>query len=188
MKKLILASASPRRREIFEKLGLTFEIKPSSKEPPMRENEDVEAAVLNSAKTKAQDIFSKNPDALVVGADTVVTLFGKALGKPKDEKDAVNMLKTLSGNKHTVMTGVYVISSEEESGFVEKTEVEFFKLSDKEIEDYVKSGECMDKAGAYALQGGALHFVKGICGDYYNVVGFPAARFVRTYERQLKND
>lgn len=188
MKKLILASASPRRKEIFEKLGLTFEICPSKKEPPMKEGEDVKDAVLNSAKVKAQDIFEKNPNALVVGADTVVALENRALGKPRDKADAVNMLKSLSGRKHKVLTGVYVCSENGQSGFVEETEVEFFNLSDKEIEDYADTDEPYDKAGAYALQGGALRFVKGIIGDYYNVVGFPAARFVRLYEKDLKND
>ncbi|MBE6788543.1 MAG: septum formation protein Maf [Ruminococcaceae bacterium] len=188
MKKLILASASPRRKEIFEKLGLVFEIKPSAKEPPIDENMNVKEMVLFSAQTKAEDIFEKNPDALVVGADTVVAMDGRVLGKPCDEIDAVNMLKTLSGRKHMVYTGVFVCSKNTKRGFVAETEVEFYNLSDDEIADYVKSGEPLDKAGSYGIQGGGIRFVKGICGDYYNVVGFPAAEFVRNFAKELKND
>ena len=186
MKKLILASASPRRKEIFNLLGLSFDIKPSSKEPPMKDGEDVREAVLRSARTKAEDIFENNPDCVVVGADTVVVFDGCALGKPKDTADAQNMLKTLSGREHEVLTGVFVCSPQMKKGFVSTTRVEFFELSDNEIEEYVKSGEPMDKAGAYGIQGRGLRLVKGIVGDFYNVVGFPAAEFIRTFGEELK--
>lgn len=188
MKRLVLASASPRRKEIFEQLGLSFEIKPSSKEPPIKEGEDVKEAVLNSARAKAEDIFEKNPDALVVGADTVVVLDSKALGKPRDEQDAKNMLRSLSGRTHEVLTGVFVCSNETEKGFVASTKVEFYSLSDEEIDWYVKTGEPMDKAGAYGIQCKGVRFVKGIVGDYFNVVGFPAAEFLRAFSEELKND
>ena len=188
MKKLILASASPRRKEIFKQLGLSFEIKPSSKEPPMQSGGDVKAAVLFSARTKAEDIFQSCPDAVVVGADTVVVLDGRALGKPKDEEDAKRILKSLSGREHEVLTGVYVCSENVKKGFVATTKVEFYELSDEEIEWYVKTGEPMDKAGAYGVQSKGVRFVKGIVGDYFNVVGFPAAEFIRTFQEVLKND
>ncbi len=188
MKRLVLASASPRRKEIFEQLGFEFEIKPSSKEPPMREGEDIREAVLNSARTKAEDIFESNPDAVVVGADTVVVLDNKALGKPKDEQDAKNMLRTLSGRTHEVLTGVYVCSKDTKKGFVASTKVEFYELSDEEIDWYVKTGEPMDKAGSYGIQCKGVRFVKGIVGDYFNVVGFPAAEFIRAFSEELKND
>ena len=188
MKRLVLASASPRRKEIFEQLGFTFEIKPSSKEPPMREGEDIREAVLNSARTKAEDIFESNPDAVVVGADTVVVLDNKALGKPKDTGDAKKMLRSLSGRVHEVLTGVFVCSENTKKGFVASTKVEFYELSDEEIEWYVATGEPMDKAGSYGIQCKGVRFVKGIVGDYFNVVGFPAAEFMHTFKEELNND
>lgn len=188
MKRLILASASPRRKEIFEQLGFEFEIKPSAKEPPMREGEEVREAVLNSARTKAEDIFENNKDAVVVGADTVVVLDSKALGKPKDTEDAKNMLRTLSGRTHEVLTGVYLCSENTKKGFVASTKVEFYELSEEEIEWYVGTGEPMDKAGSYGIQCKGVRFVKGIVGDYFNVVGFPAAEFMRTFKEELQDD
>lgn len=186
MEKIILASASPRRKEIFELLSLDFEIMVSQNEPPIEDGANVKEAVLLSAKAKSQDIFEKNQDRIVVGADTVVVIDNIALGKPKNEQDAKNTLKKLSGRKHQVMTAVYVCSPDFCDGFVATTEVEFYSLSDKEIDEYVKCGECMDKAGSYAVQGRGLRFVKAICGDYYNVVGFPAAEFVRWFEEKCK--
>lgn len=184
MEKLILASNSPRRKEIFTLLGLKFEVAVSNNEPPISESLGAEKSAFLSAKAKAEDIFNKYPDATVVGADTVVAANDKLLGKPRSEQEAVNMLRALSGKKHEVITAVYVCSPTKQKGFTAKTQVEFYELSDEEIEAYVKSGEPMDKAGAYGIQGKALRFVKGICGDYYNVVGFPAAEFVRFLERE----
>ena len=184
MEKIILASASPRRREIFELLSLPFEIAVSKKEPPLSPQMDAQAAALAAAKAKAEDIFQNNPLRTVVGADTVVALRGQLLGKPKSEEHAIEILKTLSGRSHEVITAVFVCAPKIKKGFTVKTQVEFYELSDNEIEEYVKTGEPMDKAGAYGIQGKALRFVKGICGDYYNVVGFPAAEFVRFMERE----
>ena len=183
MNKLILASNSPRRKEIFTLLGLEFSVAVSNNEPPISESLGAKSAFM-SAKAKAEDIFKKYPDATVVGADTVVAINDKLLGKPRSEQEAVEMLKALSGKKHEVITAVYVCSPVKQDGFTAKTEVEFYDLTDEEIFAYVKSGEPMDKAGAYGIQGKALRFVKGICGDYYNVVGFPAAEFVRFMERE----
>ena len=184
MDKLILASNSPRRKEIFLQLGLEFEVAVSNNEPPISEDLGAEKSAFLSAKAKAEDIFGKYPDCTVVGADTVVAINDKLLGKPKSEQDAVNMLKALSGKKHEVITAVYVCSPVKQKGFTSKTSVEFYELSDEEIKAYVESGEPMDKAGAYGIQGKALRFVKGICGDYYNVVGFPAAEFARFLKRE----
>ena len=184
MEKLILASNSPRRKEIFTLLGLSFDVAVSNNEPPLSQALGAEESAFAAAKAKAQDIFSINPDATVVGADTVVALNNILLGKPKSEADAIKMLRTLSGKIHDVITAVYVCSPKKQKGFIAKTKVEFYDLSDEEIESYVKTGEPMDKAGAYGIQGKALKFVKGICGDYYNVVGFPAAEFVRFMERE----
>lgn len=184
MDKLILASNSPRRREILSLLGLGFEVAVSNNEPPICEDLGAEKSAFLSAKAKAEDIFGKYPSCTVVGADTVVAIDNKLLGKPKGEQDAIDMLKALSGKKHEVITAVYVCSPDKQKGFAVRTQVEFYELSDSEIKAYVKTGECIDKAGAYAIQGKALRFVKGICGDYYNVVGFPAAEFLRFMERE----
>lgn len=184
MDKLILASNSPRRKEIFSLLGLDFEVAVSNNEPPISEDLGAEKSAFLSAKAKAEDIFSKYPDCAVVGADTVVAVNDMLLGKPESKQNAVEMLKALSGKKHEVITAVYVCSPKKQTGFAAKTQVEFYELSDEEICAYVESGECMDKAGAYGIQGKALRFVKGICGDYYNVMGFPAAEFVRFMERE----
>ena len=183
MKKLILASASPRRKEIFEKLGLDFSVKASDKEPEISQNVSAIDMAFESAKAKATDVFSKNSKAVVVGADTVVCLNDKKLGKPKNEQDAFNMLKILSGNIHEVVTAVYVCSQKFSGGFTSTTQVEFYNLSDNEIWDYVKTRDCMDKAGGYGIQSKGITLVKGINGDYYNVVGFPAAEFVRFMEK-----
>ncbi|MEE1280170.1 MAG: Maf family protein [Oscillospiraceae bacterium] len=182
--KLILASASPRRREIFELLSIPFEIAVSKKEPPLSPDLGAEQSAFMAARAKAEDIFENNRERTVVGADTVVSLENSLLGKPKSEAEAKDMLKALSGRAHEVITAVYVCSPKIKKGFTVKTSVEFYPLSDSEIEEYVKTGEPMDKAGAYGIQGKALRFVKGICGDYYNVVGFPAAEFVRFLERE----
>lgn len=184
MNKLILASASPRRREIFEKLGLTFTVVVSDKEPDTKRDDNAEASAFESAKIKAEDIFNKNPDATVVGADTVVSCDGVLLGKPKDEKEAREMLSLLSGREHEVLTAVFVCSSALKKGFVAKTKVEFYPLSQKEIDDYIATNDWCDKAGSYGIQSKAIRFVKGICGDYNNVVGFPAAEFVRFLEKE----
>lgn len=184
MNKLILASNSPRRKEIFTLLGLNFSVEVSNNEPPISVDLGAEKSAFLSAKAKAEDIFSKYQNCTVVGADTVVAIDDKLLGKPSSEQEAAEMLRALSGKKHEVITAVYVCSPKKQKGLSVKTEVEFYELSDDEIESYVKTGEPMDKAGAYGIQGKALRFVKGICGDYYNVVGFPAAEFLRFMERE----
>ena len=184
MNKLILASNSPRRKEIFTQLGLEFSVAVSNNEPPISSDLGAEKSAFTSAKAKAEDIFSRYPSCTVVGADTVVAVNDKLLGKPKSESDAKDMLRALSGKTHEVITAVYVCSPKKQKGFCAKTSVEFYELSEEEIDAYIKTGEPMDKAGAYGIQGKALRFVKGICGDYYNVVGFPAAEFVRFMERE----
>lgn len=181
---LILASASPRRKEIFEKMGFEFAICPSDKEPETLINLDAKQQTFVSAKIKAEDIFSKNKESIVIGADTVVSINGSVLGKPKNDEDAFNMLKSLSNKRHEVITSVYVCSKEKCCGFTESTKVDFFDLTDDEIKEYLKSGEHKDKAGSYAIQGLGFRFVKGIFGDYYNVVGFPAAQFLKFLDKE----
>lgn len=179
MSKLVLASNSPRRKEIFTKMGFDFLVMPSDKEPETDMNADAIKSAYNSAKIKAEDIFSRKQNDIVVGADTVVSIDSKVLGKPKDKQDAFNMLKMLSNKRHQVITAVYVCSPKKCKGFVNVTDVEFYDLRDDEIEDYLEINEYLDKAGSYAIQGEGFKLVKGIHGDYNNVVGFPAAEFLR---------
>lgn len=179
MEKLILASNSPRRRDIFTLLGLDFEVIPSAVEPAIALNEAPEKAVLQVARAKAADVFQQNPARIVVGADTVVVLEDRILGKPASLKQAEEMLTALSGRHHRVMTGVSVLAPQGTFGFTAQTTVWFYPLSLEQVRAYAASGEAMDKAGAYAIQGNGLRLVEKIDGDFYNVVGFPAAAFVR---------
>ena len=187
--RIILASKSPRRKEILEKLGLNFEISVSDA------NEDVgemppERAVEEISKRKAEAVLEKGgkEDALVIAADTVVSIDGKTLGKPKDEKEAKEMLKTLSGNTHTVFTGFAVCFGGKMRTCYEATKVKFKVLSDQEIENYVNSGEPMDKAGAYGIQGKAIVFVESINGDFFNVVGLPVFKIYETVKNEFGID
>lgn len=189
MSRIILASASPRRRELLTQIGLEFEIMPSQKEEVIKE-QDVTETVMNLAAVKAMDIYkqlsetSLEEDILVIGADTVVVLDGKILGKPKDEEDAFRMLRFLQGNTHQVYTGVCLITSEKMQIFYECTDVVMYSLADEDIRSYIRSGEPMDKAGSYAIQGLAAVFVEKICGDYNNVVGLPVASI---WQHLMKN-
>ena len=174
---LILASASPRRSEIMKLAGYDFKVVPSFADEtvipvPKTPHEFVEKL----SRIKAEEVFSRNPDACVIGADTVVVLNDNILGKPKDDEDAFLMLKSLSGNTHTVYTGVTLAKGEKICTFSVATKVYFYELSDEEILEYIKSGEPMDKAGAYGIQGGAALFCERLSGDYYNVMGLPVCR------------
>ena len=179
MKHIILASASPRRKEILELADLDFDIMPSDAEEITTKIAPHEV-VMELASIKAKDIYEKSDkQSMIVGADTVVAYQGQILGKPKDEADAKRMLRMLSGQTHEVYTGVCVIKDGEAKTFYEETKVIFYEISDEQIDHYIKSGESMDKAGSYGIQGKAAIFIKGIQGDYYNVVGFPIARFLQ---------
>lgn len=186
LKSIILASASPRRKEIFTLADLSFEVLPSSVEEVVTK-EIPHEVVMELASQKAWDIWEKTQkDRMVVGADTVVACDGKILGKPKDEEDAFKMLSMLSGRTHQVYTGVSLIWKDREHTFYEETEVTFYPMTEEEILKYISTKEPMDKAGAYGIQGKAAAFIRGICGDYYNVVGFPIARFLQEV-RQLED-
>lgn len=170
---LILASASPRRRELMEHIGLTFTVEPAAgpETPPAGLGPGETAAALSRAK--AEEIAQKHPGAVIVGADTVVSVDGVLLGKPRDEADADRMLRLLSGRTHSVFTGVTVIKGGTCLTRFEETAVRFRPLTDREIAAYIATGEPMDKAGAYGYQGLASLFVERIKGDYFNVVGLP---------------
>lgn len=174
-KKLILASASPRRKEILNTAGYVYEVIPSNA-TELTHGENPCELVRENALAKARDVFLRcNENAIVIGADTIVCLNGRILGKPKDERDAFLMLKELSGSVHEVITGYAVIGEEgEESGFC-VTEVYFRTLSDSEINAYIKTNEPLDKAGAYGIQERACVFAEGFKGDFFNIIGLPIA-------------
>lgn len=180
MKKIILASASPRRREILHNMGLEFTVMPAADEEKTEKVQPPEV-VEELSLSKALNISKQvEKDTLIIGADTVVAFDGKILGKPKNQKDAFETLKFLQGTTHQVYTGVTILCGD--SGewvpvtFSECTQVTFYPVSEEEILRYVESGEGMDKAGSYGIQGYFGGYVKKIDGDYLNVVGFPAAR------------
>lgn len=171
MPTLILASNSPRRQELLAELGYQFQVEPSYFEESERGLSAHDTA-LGFARGKAEEVFSRFPEAVVLGADTVVTLDGEILGKPKDQEDAVRMLKLLSGRTHTVLTGVCVLSEEYKETAVIATQVTFYALTEEVIAAYIASGLPFDKAGAYGIQDG-YPLVKEIHGSYTNVVGLP---------------
>ena len=173
--KIILASASPRRKMILEQAGVTFEICVSDLDEVITQTEPA-AVVEELSAQKAGDVAKKYPpDVLVIGADTVVACMGQILGKPKDEKDAREMLTMLSGKTHQVYTGVTLILNGRVHTFHAVTDVSVCDLSEAEIDSYVNSGEPLDKAGAYAIQGLFGKYITGISGEYNNVVGLPIA-------------
>lgn len=179
MDKIILASASPRRHELMTTAGVDFEVQVADIDEVIEDNAKPYDAVVSLACQKAVHIAKQNPDRTVVGADTVVALDDAILGKPCSQADAVEMLRSLSGRTHKVYTGVAIVKNSEVRSFYEETEVEFYELSDAEIEKYVATGEPMDKAGAYGIQGRGCVLVRRISGDYSNVVGLPIARLYR---------
>ena len=186
MKKLILASASPRRKELLSQMGLTFSVFPAcgEEESSFQRPEDV---VKELSLQKAKEIAGKTEeDAFVIGADTVVAFKGEILGKPLDKADAFRMLSMLQGETHMVYTGVAVVDAgtkETILNFVDGTKVSMYPMTEEWVHSYIETGEPMDKAGSYAIQGGCSLWIKGIEGAYSTVVGFPTARF---YHELLK--
>lgn len=175
MKNLVLASSSPRRREILGLFAPKLEIIPSQINEDILSDETPETYVLRLAKEKADDIAKSCKDKFVVGADTTVVCEGNILAKPLDATDAKRMLKQLSGNWHSVLTGVAVINtiSNKQAIDICQTQVKFNQLTDQEIDWYIATGEPFDKAGAYAIQGYGSIFIEEIAGNYLNVVGLP---------------
>ncbi len=172
--RIILASASPRRKELLEMLGVElYRIEPAKGPEALPAETDPAEIVRYLALQKAEEIFQRYPDALVLGADTIVWLDGRILGKPKDEEEAETMLHSLSGRCHEVYTGVALLDRRGALCAAEQSRVTFRKLGDREIRNYIRSGEPMDKAGAYGAQGKAALFVERIEGDFFNVMGLP---------------
>lgn len=186
MRKIILASGSPRRKNLLQQINLPFEVKVSSVDETFDPNLPASEVAQELALRKARDIAQQCTNALIIGADTIVVFEDKILGKPADNHEAQKMLQRLSGNEHHVLTGVALckVSSQnitDTTTFVEQTKVVFGDLNSDEIETYIANGSPLDKAGSYGIQEdfGAV-FVKRIEGDYYNVVGFPLHSFYNT--------
>ena len=174
---IILASKSPRRKELLSLITDDFTVDSAEVDETLPSGIEPDRAVEYLSKIKAQP-FRKS-EKIVIGADTVVAIDGKILGKPKDKDDAFSMLENLSGREHSVFTGVTVIKNDKEITFSIQTKVKFYDLADSEIEAYSSSGEPFDKAGAYGIQGKGSLLVEKIDGDYFNVVGLPISRLAR---------
>jgi septum formation protein len=185
LERILLASASPRRLELLQSLGLTVRVEPSTYDEPDDSAATPRELAIRHAAAKASEVRRRFPDEVVVAADTIVDVEGQALGKPRDAAAAHQMLRTLSGREHQVHTA-YAIALPGRAELCEDaatTRVRFYPLDDDEIAAYVASGEPMDKAGAYGIQGRAASLVATIDGDFYTVMGFPLARFVRALRR-----
>lgn len=179
MSKIILASASPRRRELMELAGYDFEVICADIVEVVPENAQPQDVVMSLALQKAQAVAAEHENAVVVGSDTVVALDGKILGKPYSEQEACEMLRSLSGRTHKVFTGVAIVGGGKVKNFFDETDVEFYPLDDGEIRKYVATGEPMDKAGAYGIQGKGAVLVRKINGDFFNVMGLPISKLYR---------
>ena len=173
---LLLASSSPRRRQLLRLIGLQFEIEPSSVDEVARDGEAPADFALRAAREKALDVAARHPERLVLGSDTVVEIDGRILGKPSDQEDAVRMLSDLSGREHLVHTAVALAAKRECHDLVDSTRVRVLEVDEPTIRWYVATGEPMDKAGAYAIQGLAGLMVAGIDGSPHTVVGLPIHR------------
>ena len=193
--RIILASASPRRKELLRQIGLEFEIQVSQVEEVITQTQPGKVVEeLSSQKARAVvdtlDEEEYKEGVLVIGADTVVAADGEILGKPKDESEAVKMLHFLSGRSHEVFTGVTLFYKKQGreriiKSFHERTAVVFYPMGDDEIAEYVATRDCMDKAGAYGIQGFCARYIKGIEGDYNNVVGLPVGRLYQEAKEVL---
>lgn len=190
MKEIILASNSPRRKELLGMLGLEFSVIPDNTPECIDQQLSPAEVVMALAKFKGDNVrktLSQNRDAIIIAADTVVAIDGVVLGKPKSKADAEKMLSRLSGKSHNVYTGVYLIEnlSGKSANFYEKTEVFFKNLDINEIKDYINTGEPMDKAGSYGIQNFGSLFVEKINGDYFNVVGLPVCSLGKTLTKDF---
>ena len=172
---LILASQSPRRQQLLQLLRVSFVVRPADIDEAMYPNLPPQQEVSRVSKLKAE-ATPREPGDVVIAADTIVVLQDKVLGKPADKADAIAMLRALSGRDHQVMTGITVLRGDKAVTHTEITDVHFRPLTEDEILRYVETGEPMDKAGSYGIQGYAAPFVEGIRGDYYNVMGLPVCR------------
>lgn len=190
--RLILASGSPRRRELMEQIGLKPEIRPSTLEENPKSTAP-DKVVVELSSQKAHDVMMQVCEearkaghdfcGIVIGSDTVVSVDDKILGKPADREEAINMIRQIQGRSHLVYTGVTILTEDNEDSFSVETRVNVYPMSDAEIEAYVDRGESMDKAGAYGIQGGFAAYIRGINGSYTNVMGLPVGRLYQELKR-----
>ncbi|GAA0698016.1 Maf family protein [Paraclostridium ghonii] len=175
---IILASGSPRRKEILANTNVEFNVITSDIDESILKNEDPTQLVLRLAFEKCMSVALKNPNDLVIGADTIVVLDHEILGKPKSEEEAFDMLSKLSNREHQVITGISIVNLGNEKKIVDYaiSNVKFKKLTDQDIKDYISTKECLDKAGSYGIQGYGALLVEGIKGDYFNIVGLPISK------------
>ena len=173
---LVLASASPRRQELIKLIDEEIIICPSSTDESFSADTPVESVPEILAVRKAAEVAKKYPNDIVIGSDTSVIIGNEILGKPTDTEDARRMLRLLSGNTHKVITGCAIFKGSKSISFSETTEVSFYPLSNNDIDNYIATNEPFDKAGAYGIQGKGSLLIKGISGDYFNVVGLPVAK------------
>jgi len=175
---VVLASASPRRRELLNLIGIAHEVRPANIDETMRPREAPRRYAERLAREKAIAVATRDPDLITIGADTVVVINRKVLGKPADADDAARMLRMLSGREHAVITAVAVSRGRKLRSAIEEVGVKFRRLRDDEIDAYIAMGEPMDKAGAYGIQGYGATIVERIEGDYFAVMGLPLVRLV----------
>lgn len=175
---IILASASPRRKEILENINVKFDIVKSDIDEVILEDELPPQVVMRLAFEKSMDVAKSNQESLVIGADTIVVFNNKVLGKPKDKEDARNTIRLLSGNTHEVITGISLINLSANKKIIDYvvSRVKFKDLSEDDINDYINTGESLDKAGAYGIQGYGSLLIEEIQGDYFNIVGLPISK------------
>lgn len=193
MSKIILASASPRRKELLRQVGIRYKVMPSNIEEKITKTQP-EEVVQELSYQKAVDVCGRletlgEDDFTVIGADTVVSFMNHIMGKPKDAEDACRMLESLQGNVHQVYTGVTICFKQKGlpsmfHTFYERTDVSMYPMTQEEIETYAATGEPMDKAGAYAIQGKCASYIESICGDYNNVVGLPVGRLYQELKKR----
>lgn len=177
--KIILASASPRRQELLRYITPEFEVIPADVDETIPDGVSADECAEFLAVKKAMSVAENHPDSIVIGSDTVVIIDDEILGKPADETDAERMLKKLSGRLHKVITGVCLACGRKTLSFSQETSVKFYPLTDAEIRDYIATGDPMDKAGAYGIQGEGCVLIEKIDGDFFTVMGLPAARLKR---------
>ncbi len=183
MKRMILASQSPRRKELLEKCGYEFDVDAADIDETIDPAKDLNDEIKRLSFLKAECVLKRHPDCIVIGSDTIVAVDGNVLGKPADRDEACAMLRMLSGRTHHVITGLTILSSEKSFTDVSVSEVTFCELTEEEVEKYAATGEPLDKAGAYAIQGIASRYIAKITGDYYAIMGLPVCM---VYE-ELKN-
>ncbi len=186
MKKVILASQSPRRKELLQLLNIDFDVINSNIEEKIDLTIDLDTALINLAQQKAEAVFDLHPNSIIIGSDSIVYQDKNILNKPKNKEEAFSMIKSYSKNQHTVLTAVSIIDESKKINFVSKCKVYFNEITDKEINDYLMFDEYKDKAGAYAIQGLMAKFICKVEGDFYSIVGFPISRVYNHLKEDFK--